>query len=162
MTQERIGVLFVCTANICRSPMAHAVALALADRLRIADHLTIDSASTHGYLTGEPIDPRAAAALQRQGYTVPERRSRPVEPADFRLSRHILAMDRDNLEALENAGQGRSGAVPRLLTSFSMIHRDADIADPYGGTARDFDRALAMIEESVEMALRQIRRSLPA
>ncbi|MEO5763838.1 MAG: low molecular weight phosphotyrosine protein phosphatase, partial [Casimicrobiaceae bacterium] len=51
---KRLGVLFVCMGNICRSPTAEGVFRAVAERAGIAKRLRIDSAGTHDYHVGEP------------------------------------------------------------------------------------------------------------
>jgi protein-tyrosine phosphatase len=68
------GMVFVCTGNICRSPMAEMAtkmmvdATVLADGSTLADRLIVTSAGTGPWHEGEPMDPRAGAALQRAGY----------------------------------------------------------------------------------------------
>ena len=53
-------VLFVCMGNICRSPIAEAVARTLAQQQGLGRDLDFDSAGTHGhYHAGEAPDPRA-------------------------------------------------------------------------------------------------------
>ena len=49
-----IGVLFVCTANICRSPMAEGVFRSMAGRAGLDAAFTVDSAGTFGGHAGEP------------------------------------------------------------------------------------------------------------
>ena len=49
-----IGVLFVCTGNICRSPMAKGVFATLVRRAGMADAFTIDSAGTYEGHVGRP------------------------------------------------------------------------------------------------------------
>src|SRR3974390_2526776 len=68
-----VSLVFVCTGNICRSPMAEVVLRRLAasrmfdDGSALADHLAVSSAGTGGWHEGEPMDPRARAALERPG-----------------------------------------------------------------------------------------------
>ena len=67
-------IVFVCTGNICRSPMAEVVtkilaeATVLPDGTTLGDRLIITSAGTGPWHEGEPMDPRASAALLRAGY----------------------------------------------------------------------------------------------
>src|SRR5207342_3587719 len=49
-----IGVLFVCTGNICRSPMAAGVFRTLVRRAGLADAFIIDSAGTYDGYAGQP------------------------------------------------------------------------------------------------------------
>src|SRR6184192_3520444 len=57
--KDKVGVLFVCMGNICRSPTAEGVFRVVASRGGWAKKLIIDSAGTHDYHVGEPPDARA-------------------------------------------------------------------------------------------------------
>ena len=54
-------ILMVCMGNICRSPTAHGVLEKMVADAGLAQHITVDSAGTHGYHVGEPPDGRAAS-----------------------------------------------------------------------------------------------------
>jgi low molecular weight phosphotyrosine protein phosphatase len=93
------AVLFVCLGNICRSPLAEAVFAH-----HHADHPLVGavaSAGTAAYHVGRPPDARTMAVLARHGAAPDFRHSaRQVRDADFDDFRWIVAMDRDNLDAL--------------------------------------------------------------
>ncbi|HYE03652.1 MAG TPA: Sua5/YciO/YrdC/YwlC family protein, partial [Phycisphaerales bacterium] len=78
----RTNILFVCSGNTCRSPMAESIA---ADELARAglESVTVESAGT-GAPSGAPISPEAAAALRALGVAPRRGASRP-------LTRHLLA-----------------------------------------------------------------------
>ena len=61
-----IDILFVCTANICRSPMAEQLLLTVLGDDADAARYRVTSAGTHGY-NGQEMDPLAAAELHRLG-----------------------------------------------------------------------------------------------
>jgi protein-tyrosine phosphatase len=69
MTDSTFGLLFVCTGNICRSPMAERLAAtALAQRLGAQAHrVTVTSAGTWGH-EGSPMEPFAFETLTRLGF----------------------------------------------------------------------------------------------
>ena len=76
-------VSFVCTGNICRSPMAEAVLRSLAERAGLTDRLVIESAATGDWHVGEQADRRTLAALERAGYDASKHRARQFDPGDF-------------------------------------------------------------------------------
>ena len=74
-------ILMVCTGNICRSTMAHAIAEQSAARAGIP--ILVDSAGVSDEERGNPIDPRAARVLRGAGYDVPDHRARQVSASEL-------------------------------------------------------------------------------
>ena len=116
-----LRILFVCTGNLCRSPMAQAVGLGLSRSAGLAVRLEFDSAGTQALQGRATTDPRALAALRRAGYAFGGRRARRVMPRDFAVNDLVLAMDAGHLEALRDAGGPKNASKVRL--SFSTLHR---------------------------------------
>src|SRR2546423_14402974 len=83
MLDDKFGVLFVCTGNICRSPTAEAIFRKLAADAGMAGTVPADSAGTHGYHVGEPPDPRAQRAAAKRGYRLGRPGGRPNPAAGF-------------------------------------------------------------------------------
>lgn len=151
-------VCVVCTGNICRSPMAAVVladlaaAAPLPDGTTLADHLRISSAGTSGWHSGEPMDPRARAALERRGYTDPGHRAQPFVSAWFHTTDLVVCMDRGHQQTLlglarTQAGDDRYEERLVMLRQFDPRAGGAvDVPDPYYGDAADFEACLAMVE----------------
>ena len=149
-TRPSMRCLMVCTANICRSPMAQAVMqhlVAAQDPKQGAGwRVQVDSAGLHGHLAGERPDRRAVQALSRRGYTVGQGRARLLTRHDLQHFDLILAMDSHNLAALKQLGTpSQQGKMHRLL-DFADDLVEKDIADPYFGPATSFDVVLAQCE----------------
>lgn len=156
---KKIGVVFVCMGNICRSPTAEAVF-----RLRVAEagleqRIRIDSAGTHDYHIGEAPDARTRHAAARRGYDMSALRGRQVEGADFARFDYVLAMDRANLAILQRLrprdAQGHLG----LFLEFAARHDEREVPDPYYGGTEGFERVLDMVEDAAEGLLRHIREA---
>lgn len=145
----RVGVLFVCLGNICRSPLARAVFEHEAKLAGVADRLRIDSCGTGDWHVGGPADPRTIAVAERHKVAM-KHVARQVDPrTDFNSFDLIVAMDRKNIEALVAAGAPRERV--RLMCSFDPIfdgldeHEIPEVPDPYTGTDADFERVFAML-----------------
>ncbi|WP_421997056.1 low molecular weight protein-tyrosine-phosphatase [Reyranella sp.] len=143
-----IGVLFVCTANICRSPMAEGVFRALADKAGLGAAFSIASAGTTGIHAGEPPTSAAIEAAARRGYDIAAQRSHPVSKEDIGAADHVLAMDRGHVADLRWMAPRDKIDRIQLLTRFGPMPSITDIQDPYGGTPQDYERALDLIEAS--------------
>lgn len=150
-------ILFVCMGNICRSPTAEAVFREHVRRHAPELQFEIDSAGTHDYHVGEPPDPRALRAAARRGLDLSGLRARQVEPGDFERYDLILAMDRQNYEALRAVSPPRRRARIRLLLEFAADPGRAEVPDPYYGGAAGFDEVLDLVEEAAAGLLAEIR-----
>ncbi len=139
-------ILFVCLGNICRSPTAEGVFRAVAARELPQRVLTIDSAGTAGYHVGEPPDRRTCEAAARRGYDLSDLRARVVEPSDFDTFDLILAMDRQNLLALERRAPRHARGRLRLFLEFAPDRGTLEVPDPYYGGANGFEHVLDLVE----------------
>lgn len=127
-------VVFVCTGNICRSPMAEVMARAAFADADFGESVAVESAGTGGWHTGDGMDPRAAAELEGLGLES----SHSAQQVSERLlgADLLVALDSGHARSLQH-----SGAEPdriRLLRSFDPEAHGEDVADPYYGSPRDF------------------------
>lgn len=145
-----VRVAFVCLGNICRSPMAEAVARSLVAEAGLADRVAVESFGTAGYHAGEPADRQAAAALARRGWSADGHRARRLNAEALAGFDLVLCADEDNLAAVRRlAGPGADPARIRLLRTYDpALAAAAAVPDPWGLGDREFDRVLAMIEDA--------------
>ncbi|HUL93726.1 MAG TPA: low molecular weight protein-tyrosine-phosphatase [Burkholderiales bacterium] len=148
MGGRQVGVLFVCTGNICRSPTAEAVFRKLVAEAGLSRAVMADSAGTHGYHTGEPPDPRAQASAADRGYDLSALRARRVERSDFQRFDLIVAMDRGHFAILSRMAEPSATHKLKLMMSYARDFREEDVPDPYYGSVRDFERVLDMLEDA--------------
>ncbi|WP_226634544.1 low molecular weight protein-tyrosine-phosphatase [Brevundimonas poindexterae] len=135
------SLLFVCLGNICRSPLAEGALRHVARQQGLA--LRLDSAGTGDWHVGHPPDPRAIAAARRNGVDISDLRARQVTADDFTRFDHILALDRQNLADLRRLAPAGSTARLTLLLDHVPGREGQGVADPYTGTAADFDQTWA-------------------
>jgi protein-tyrosine phosphatase len=155
---ESVGVLFVCLGNICRSPLARALAQALAHR-RGLDALHVDSCGTGSWHVGSGADPRAVAVAARHGIDLLHT-ARQLDPdRDFRTFSYIIAMDRANKREL--LGRGAPHHAVSLARAFDPAlsgrpDHTLDVPDPYSGDDAAFERVFEMLVPACEGLLDHI------
>jgi protein-tyrosine phosphatase len=144
------GILFVCTGNTCRSPMAAGVMRSLLRGAGLQGAIEVDSAGTSVRRTGQPASPLAVEVAARRGHDIAAHRSRPLMPGDLERCAHPLAMTQAHLAAMCALAPPGMAGRPRLFST-------QDIVDPYGGTARDYEHALDVIEAACAMLFSELR-----
>jgi protein-tyrosine phosphatase len=154
-----ISVLFVCMGNHCRSPTAHAVALATARELGVSSVL-FDSAGTTSHHRGDPPHPLAVAEGSRRGYRV-DHVGRLIHPDDFTRFDLIVAMDgqnMDDLRRLSGRTDQRIGVYRSVEAEQMQLLRrwdpfampgDEEVTDPWGHGAEAYVTMFDVIERSV-------------
>lgn len=137
-----LSVLFVCLGNHCRSPAAHAVAVAMARR-RSTEHITFDSAGTSSEHADRLPHPLGSAEGGRRGYAV-NHRGRRIHPDDFGRVDLIIAMNASNIDDLRRLGAAideRTGFYRTIEPTQVQLFRrwdpfampgNEDLADPWG------------------------------
>ncbi|MEU9732547.1 low molecular weight protein-tyrosine-phosphatase [Streptomyces sp. NPDC048002] len=151
-------VCFVCTGNICRSPMAESVFRARVAEDGLDGLVEIDSAGTGGWHEGDPADPRTVSVLEEHGYDTGHS-ARQFEASWFARLDLVIALDEGHLRALRRlAPTEQDAAKVRLLRSFDPAARDdLDVPDPYYGGLEGFEECLAMVEAASDGLLDAVR-----
>jgi protein-tyrosine phosphatase len=140
-------VCFVCTGNICRSPMIEQVFRSRVAEAGLDGQIAVDSAGTGGWHEGDEADPRTVRVLKAAGYgsTHRARRFRAEWFAGLDL---VVALDRGHLKYLRRmAPTPQDAAKVRLLRSFDpAAGDDLDVPDPYYDDLAGFEDCLRMCE----------------
>ena len=158
--EHKIGVLFVCLGNICRSPMAEGAFRAAAQERELA--CLVDSAGTASYHVGSPPDPRAIATADRHGIDIAGQQARQIDRDDFFRFSHIIALDRANLESLRARAPRNGTARLAMLMDAVEGRRGEPVADPYYGDMAAFEAAWSLIDVGVEAWLARLMQEAEA
>lgn len=144
---EPLHVTFICSGNICRSPMAEKMFAHQISERGLADAVRVTSAGTGHWHEGEPADRRANQVLRGYGYPTAHRAAQMN--TDHLSADLVVALGRNHLRMLQHEG------VPaerlRMLRSFdpkSGAH-PLDVEDPYYGTHDDFEDVFSVIAASL-------------
>ncbi|PKW08796.1 protein tyrosine phosphatase [Streptomyces sp. 1222.5] len=154
-------VCFVCTGNICRSPMAESVFRARLAEAGLGDRVEADSAGTGGWHEGEAADPRTVRILEEHGYDAGHV-ARRFQPSWFARLDLVIALDLSHLTALRRLAPTEEDARKvRLLRSYDpSAAADLDVPDPYYGGPDGFEECLEMVEAASTGLLADVRERL--
>jgi protein-tyrosine phosphatase len=151
-----VRILFVCSGNICRSPLAEALFKRKAEEAGLLARFHVDSAGTHDYHEGQRADPRACRVARRHGLDVTSI-ARPVVDQDFDRFDLIVAMDRGHRRQLRaRAGRAREGKI-RLMRDFDPDSAGRDVPDPYYDGEPEFEEVLSILEPACRGLLESLR-----
>lgn len=158
----RIGVLFVCLGNICRSPLAKVI---FAERVARADAgalVRVDSCGTGGWHAGEGADPRSVKVAAARGLQL-EHEARVLHHTDFTSFEYLIAMDRSNRKNMLTMGAPRERV--HLMRSFDPLlagssESEMDVPDPYYGGEEGFARVYDMLDAACAGLWARIERQL--
>jgi protein-tyrosine phosphatase len=146
-------LLFVCTGNTCRSPMAEALCkVLLARRLgceiaELEDRGYVVLSAGMAAMSGMPAAAHAIEVVRARGGSLQEHTSRQISAELVRQADHIIAMTGDHLESLLER-------VPEVTPRARLLHpRGDDVADPVGADRETYLHTACAIEAYLEALL---------
>jgi protein-tyrosine phosphatase len=144
-------VLFICTGNTCRSPMAEAIAQDWMDRELPDDDRCL--AVSAGAMTGggQPVSAEAVQAMADLGLTL-EGRSKPVTGEMIRAAEAVFGMGSEHVAAARLLVRGEEDQLEKI----QRLDPEGNVADPIGLGQEAYDELAARFRELIPMRLREV------
>ena len=152
---DPVRVLFVCTGNLCRSPLAGAMLAAEAEARALQSRLRIDSAGTHAR-HGQECPPPLLESAGAYGLDLSAHRSRRLTDDDFFDHDVLVALDLGHLDHLNFMRPRTATAQQGLLLSGVDDAGVIEVPDPFGRGPRDYARAASLIQLGVRHLLTRL------
>lgn len=148
-------VLFVCTGNICRSPMAEGIFREKMRKYGITGET--DSAGFESFHAGDPPDSRAVITMNKRNIDITGHTARLFEVADFDYFDRIYVMDDyhyDNVKRLSRNGKDM-GKVDYMM---NVVYPGSNmiVNDPWYDGIKAFEKVYEQLDNACEILAREI------
>lgn len=156
---KKVGVLFVCLGNICRSPLGAAILKKKVRDEGLAQFVEVDSCGTSNYHIGDNADPRTIASAAKHGVAI-DHCARQLTVRDLERFDFIFAMDRNNYRnILRLTTREELRSKVRMMREFDP-EGNGDVPDPYYDGEEGFQLVFDILDRSTTNFLNYLKDSV--
>jgi len=156
-----IRVLFICLGNICRSPAAEGIMKSLILNNNLQNEISVDSAGTISYHTGESPDSRMLKHATQKGYELNHKARKFNPDKDFKEFDYILTMDDQNYIDINKLDKRNLYSTKVCkIADFSSDPKVKSVPDPYNGGPEAFDNVIDILMDACTNLLNKIKYEL--
>lgn len=144
-------ILFVCTGNTCRSPMAEGLLRQMAEDAEI-DDIEVSSAGIFAF-ENQAASKNAIAVADSRGVDLRGHRARKITKKQIAESDIVLTMTDSHRGAIVGSFTDDSEKVQTLN---GFVQRDGEIMDPFGCSMEVYEQTMLDIVESLELLIEKL------
>ena len=150
-------IVFVCTGNLCRSPMAQGILKALLPE-EMKSKIKVSSRGTHA-LEGYSPALQAVEIMKNKGIDISHRTAKTLKDKIVRNADLILVMSAEHLKHIQKVDR-KSTEKSFLLKAFPLKSEDDNytIKDPIGGFLGDYNQCFLELDEEIRRILPELVR----
>ena len=151
-----IKIMFVCTGNICRSPMAHYYMQKKVKDLGIENNFLISSCGTYA-ITGEKVTQNAIIAMADYDVSLENHRATDINDIDIENYDYIITLTTNHKEHIKYYYPKLANKIYTLkeFANPNIVYKDID--DPWGLNLTVYKSCAQEIVESVDILINKLK-----
>ncbi|MCX6279054.1 MAG: low molecular weight phosphotyrosine protein phosphatase [Bacteroidetes bacterium] len=154
-----LKILFVCTGNICRSPLAEGI---LRDKLLRANiQAIVDSCGFESFHVGDKPDSRAIAVSKKRGIDISGHRARLFRDRDFEEFDMIFVMDSTHHKNVMKRSRNSDDQLKvDYFLNVLQPGQNLDVPDPWYHDLNAFEKVYAQLDEACEAFVKRVTKTI--
>ena len=154
--RPELNILFVCTENICRSPLAEALLRHSLKERGLSRKIGVLSSGVICSMPGHRPDVRVVQVATDHGLTIPRIRASQTSPEQIEKCDLVLAMERSHLQAIRDLSESHLWNKTHLLLEYAGGSGLDEVPDPYYGSLQGFELVFSLLQNAMDPLLERL------